>query len=472
MAMAGARFTNSLLEALEGKKGVVEPTFVLSPVAAADGATWFSTNVELGVNGVEKIHPLGPLSDFEKKLYDAAVPELVNNIKKGEQHVKNKSWFREILKLLALIVITTLGVTIFSDLIKLNRPQPIDLESDPILAIANNRGENLDPSELPILLLPKEELLVIWDILCLQLFQIPAPWLRTFGCTILPTEPKTEHVFLSSASKTFDEDDNTFWPTPEADADSIRTIPLTTTSKTFQDSPSPPQVKTTGSVQTLIHSMVQTSTLINIEPSSFIAFTKSSEEKSPVRFDTPTSIPAPTSVVEHESGCIFCGIAENPRELSRKVFEDDKYVAFHDINPSSRVHLLLVPKNHIGSIQDLTYSDVPMLEEMKAIAHSILSETFKIPTNDHHLGFHVPPFTSVPHLHLHVIGTPFKNWVRSAKYPEARSWWFNGDALAVRLFGKGRWIRWWIEVDELIDCLEEAKGRGDARPFSWDFFKN
>ncbi|KAJ3073736.1 Malate dehydrogenase, cytoplasmic [Podochytrium sp. JEL0797] len=88
MAMAGARFTNSLLEALEGKKGVVEPTFVLSPVAAADGATWFSTNVELGVNGVEKIHPLGPLSDFEKKLYDAAVPELVNNIKKGEQHVK------------------------------------------------------------------------------------------------------------------------------------------------------------------------------------------------------------------------------------------------------------------------------------------------------------------------------------------------------------------------------------------------
>ncbi|ORY53192.1 malate dehydrogenase [Rhizoclosmatium globosum] len=87
MAQAGARFTNSLLEALEGKKGVVEPTYVYSPVAAPDGAAWFSTNVELGVNGVEKIHPLGALSDYEKKLYAEAIPELQKNIKKGEQHV-------------------------------------------------------------------------------------------------------------------------------------------------------------------------------------------------------------------------------------------------------------------------------------------------------------------------------------------------------------------------------------------------
>ncbi|TPX74947.1 malate dehydrogenase [Chytriomyces confervae] len=86
MAQAGARFTNSLLEALEGKKGIVEPTYVYSPVAAKDGVAWFSTNVELGVNGVEKIHPLGELSEYEKKLYAEAVPELQKNIKKGEEH--------------------------------------------------------------------------------------------------------------------------------------------------------------------------------------------------------------------------------------------------------------------------------------------------------------------------------------------------------------------------------------------------
>ncbi|KAJ3108234.1 Malate dehydrogenase, cytoplasmic [Phlyctochytrium planicorne] len=88
MAQAGARFTNSLLEALEGKKGIIEPTYVQSPVAAKDGVEFFSTNVELGVNGVEKIHPIGELSAYEKKLYEAAIPELQKNIEKGVQHVK------------------------------------------------------------------------------------------------------------------------------------------------------------------------------------------------------------------------------------------------------------------------------------------------------------------------------------------------------------------------------------------------
>jgi malate dehydrogenase len=91
MAQAGARFTDSLLRALEGEKGIVEPTFVESPVAAKDGALYFSTNVELGVNGVEKIHPLGALSEYEQKLYEAAVPELQNNIAKGVSHVKKAS---------------------------------------------------------------------------------------------------------------------------------------------------------------------------------------------------------------------------------------------------------------------------------------------------------------------------------------------------------------------------------------------
>ena len=50
MAMAGARFTNSLLEATEGgKSGIVEPAYVYSDVAKKEGLTWFSTNVELGV---------------------------------------------------------------------------------------------------------------------------------------------------------------------------------------------------------------------------------------------------------------------------------------------------------------------------------------------------------------------------------------------------------------------------------------
>ncbi|KAI8908586.1 malate dehydrogenase, NAD-dependent [Gorgonomyces haynaldii] len=83
MAQAGARFADSLLRALGGEKGIVEPSFVQSPVAQKDGVEFFATNVELGKDGVEKIHPIGPLSAYEQELYKAVVPELKKNIAKG-----------------------------------------------------------------------------------------------------------------------------------------------------------------------------------------------------------------------------------------------------------------------------------------------------------------------------------------------------------------------------------------------------
>ncbi|KAG0337433.1 Malate dehydrogenase, cytoplasmic [Podila humilis] len=88
MAFAGARFTNSLLEATVGKKtGIVEPTFVKSDVFAKEGVEYFATNVELGVNGVEKIHPVGKVNAYEQTLIDAALPELKGNIAKGNAFI-------------------------------------------------------------------------------------------------------------------------------------------------------------------------------------------------------------------------------------------------------------------------------------------------------------------------------------------------------------------------------------------------
>lgn len=53
MAMAGARFTDSVLQAaFGGKTGIVEPTYVYSDAAKKDGVEWFATNVELGVRCV------------------------------------------------------------------------------------------------------------------------------------------------------------------------------------------------------------------------------------------------------------------------------------------------------------------------------------------------------------------------------------------------------------------------------------
>lgn len=82
MAFAGARFANSVLEAtVGGKKGVIEPSFVKSD--AVEGCEYFSTNIELGPEGVEKIHPIGEISEYEKELIAKAVPELQKNITKG-----------------------------------------------------------------------------------------------------------------------------------------------------------------------------------------------------------------------------------------------------------------------------------------------------------------------------------------------------------------------------------------------------
>jgi len=79
MAYAAAVFTNSLLRALGGEKGVTECSYVDSPIFKDQGADFFATKVTLGKDGVEEIHPVGELSAEEKKLMEACVPELAKS---------------------------------------------------------------------------------------------------------------------------------------------------------------------------------------------------------------------------------------------------------------------------------------------------------------------------------------------------------------------------------------------------------
>ncbi|KAK0513548.1 hypothetical protein JMJ35_003912 [Cladonia borealis] len=88
MAMAGARFAESLLKAAQGQKGVVEPTFVDSPLYKDQGIDFFSSKVELGPNGVEQIHEIGKITPEEQKLLDACLVDLKKNIAKGVEFVK------------------------------------------------------------------------------------------------------------------------------------------------------------------------------------------------------------------------------------------------------------------------------------------------------------------------------------------------------------------------------------------------
>jgi len=86
MAYAGSRFTDRVLRALNGEKGLVECTFVQSSVIP--GLSYFSSPVELGKEGVEKIHGFGSIDAFETEKLEAMKKELTANIKKGEEFVE------------------------------------------------------------------------------------------------------------------------------------------------------------------------------------------------------------------------------------------------------------------------------------------------------------------------------------------------------------------------------------------------
>lgn len=92
MAYAGARFALNIIEAVKGATGIVECTYI-DLAAAGDAAqsvkevagdvAYFSVPVELGKEGVAKVHPIGKINDYEKSLFAAATPELQGNIAKG-----------------------------------------------------------------------------------------------------------------------------------------------------------------------------------------------------------------------------------------------------------------------------------------------------------------------------------------------------------------------------------------------------
>uniref|UniRef100_A0A8C2S6L6 Malate dehydrogenase, mitochondrial n=1 Tax=Capra hircus TaxID=9925 RepID=A0A8C2S6L6_CAPHI len=86
MAYAGARFVFSLVDAMNGKEGVVECSFVKSQET---DCPYFSTPLLLGKKGIEKNLGIGKVSPFEEKMIAEAIPELKASIKKGEEFVKS-----------------------------------------------------------------------------------------------------------------------------------------------------------------------------------------------------------------------------------------------------------------------------------------------------------------------------------------------------------------------------------------------
>ena len=101
--------------------------------------------------------------------------------------------------------------------------------------------------------------------------------------------------------------------------------------------------------------------------------------------------------------CIFCQIIK--KEIPAKVrYEDEDFLAFDDINPKAKVHLLIIPKKHIVSLDETTTADERLLGKMILLAVKLAKENklengFRVIINNKkHAG------QLIDHLHLHLIG--------------------------------------------------------------------
>jgi histidine triad (HIT) family protein len=117
---------------------------------------------------------------------------------------------------------------------------------------------------------------------------------------------------------------------------------------------------------------------------------------------------------QHDPACIFCKIIEG-KIPSRKVYEDDDILAFHDIHPWAPVHFLMIPKVHIPSLAQVSAEHAPLLGRMLALApHLALQEGCgPYPAGGHRVVINTGDQggQEVHHLHVHVMGGP-RPWLK------------------------------------------------------------
>jgi len=99
--------------------------------------------------------------------------------------------------------------------------------------------------------------------------------------------------------------------------------------------------------------------------------------------------------------CLFCKIV-NKEEKSEIIYEDEKIVSFKDINPLAPVHLLIIPKKHIPSVNHVEIEDKSLMGELILVAQKIAREKN---LKGYRLQINVgrPAGQIIDHLHLHLL---------------------------------------------------------------------
>jgi len=102
--------------------------------------------------------------------------------------------------------------------------------------------------------------------------------------------------------------------------------------------------------------------------------------------------------------CIFCRIVRGEIP-AKKVYEDDRVLAFDDIQPMAPVHVIIIPKKHIATLMDAGSGEMPDLQALMAAAQEVArlkmvdQKGFRVVINCNEEGGQV-----VFHLHMHLLG--------------------------------------------------------------------
>ncbi|KIK60192.1 hypothetical protein GYMLUDRAFT_43940 [Collybiopsis luxurians FD-317 M1] len=154
----------------------------------------------------------------------------------------------------------------------------------------------------------------------------------------------------------------------------------------------------------------------------------------------------PAEYSNYSSNCSFCNVSvQNGFNV---LWENEDFVAFMDRSPACEHHFQVVPKKHISSVKQLGKSDVELLNGMFNVGNQLL-DGLAIVGPMRKMGFHISPFNSIDHLHLHVQALPYKSILRRCKYPIASGFgWFR----------KG--FSWFVEIHQAILILQEGRKVG------------
>ena len=105
-----------------------------------------------------------------------------------------------------------------------------------------------------------------------------------------------------------------------------------------------------------------------------------------------------------EENCVFCKIIKGEIP-SKKVYEDEDALAFHDIEPAAPIHILVIPKKHISKLTDLKPEDEAVIGKIYTVINKIaeqegfLEQGFRVIVN-----CGKDAGQEVMHIHFHVLG--------------------------------------------------------------------